>query len=170
MRTLLASTTCLALLAACGGDDGGGGIDADLRDFDAPNADAANPDGPSPVDAMLPDGPAPAMINDCTEAAALDRTELADQREVNFPGFAYAPKCMKIKVGQTVTWSGDLAFHPLRAGTIVNNVRTPQAGNPIPSTSSGNTVSVTFAAAGAWGYYCNAHWASGMKGAIYVVP
>ncbi len=43
----------------------------------------------------------------------------------------------------------------------------------IPATSSGSSVSITFSAAGLYGYYCTAHGTktgSGMAGAIQVVP
>lgn len=153
----------LALVAtACGGDDGDGGA------IDAASLDGDPLDGNGGIDAAI-DGPAAPMLNGCTEMAAMDRTDPGAQRSVTFAGFAYTPRCLKVKVGQTVTWNGDLSFHPLRAGAIVDNQPMAQPGNPIPSTSAGNTVSVTFNAAGDFGYYCAVHQ-PGMAGAIYVVP
>jgi plastocyanin len=169
------SILAVVVLAGCGGDDGAP-TDAPVAPFDAPidsaAIDAAATDAATDarvIDAM-PDAPGPPTINDCTEQAALDRTAAGADRSVSFPGFAYTPKCMKVRVGQTVTWTGDFGFHPLRGGLVVNGVRTPQAGNPIPATSSGASVAVTFNTAGGWGYYCNVHFAGGMRGAIFVVP
>ncbi len=167
---------CAALLAHAGcGDDGGQPIDAATTD--APATDAPATDAPAidaAVDARLLDAPTDAapvvMLNGCTAAGAIDRTAAGASRTVTFPGFAYTPPCIKIRAGQTVTWSGNFGFHPLRAGAIVNNSPTGQPGNPIPTTSAGMTASATFAAAGDFGYYCASHFGGGMVGAIYVVP
>jgi len=170
--SVISAVACAAFLAHGGcGDDGGQPIDAasaiDGRVIDAATADAAT--DARPVDAPTDAPPVP-MLNGCTAAAAADRTAAGASRTISFPGFAYGPPCMKIRVGQTVTWSGDLGFHPLRPGAIVNNLPMAQPGNPIPPTSAGATVSATFAAAGDVGYYCANHFPGGMFGAIYVVP
>ena len=161
-------------LGACGGDDGGPD-DGPPRD-DAPRTDAATDgaviDGPTDargIDAMA-DAPAGPTFNGCTQATALDRTEIADQREVVIAGLAYNPPCIEIRRGQGVIWSGDLAAHPLRPGVIVDGAPLAQAGNPIPPTSSGGAAVATFPTAGTYGYYCDLHWSAGMKGAIYVLP
>jgi plastocyanin len=133
-------------VAGCG-DDGGAAIDA-------AGVDAA-------VDAS---GPTP--LNGCTAAGASDRTAAGASRLIMFVGEDYVPHCMKIKVGQSVTWSGDFGFHPLRPGTLAAE----QPGNPIPATSSGSSLTVMFPDAGDFGFYCNVHGPSGMVGAIFVVP
>ena len=174
MRASLLSCIGPALvlsLAACAGDDGDGD-GGDCNACDAPNIDSSIFDGPidaSPGPDAMSDAAPPGAINDCTLMSALDRTELADQRVVDFGGTLYTPKSMKIHVGQSVTWSGDFGFHPLRPGLIVNGVRTAQANNPIPPTSNGASVRVTFTTAGQYGYYCDNHWDVGMRGAIFVV-
>jgi plastocyanin len=171
----LAFAAAAALVRAGCGDDGGDDDGGDCNACDAPDVDAS-PDGSSdaPTDGRAPDAmtdaPPGATLNDCTAMGAQDRTELADQREITFASFAYLPKCMRIKVGQSVRWTGDFVEHPLRPGAIVGGVRTAQAGNPITATSGGAEVRITFTTAGAYGYYCDLHWASGMRGAIYVVP
>ena len=74
-------------------------------------------------------------------------------------------RCMKIKVGQTVTWSdgasgpADFVSHPLGA----NGGDTP---NPVPNVDKA-TGNVTFTKAGTFGYLCTNHPA--MIGAIQVV-
>ena len=174
-RHLPAGLAALALVAVTGcGDDGGPTIDAAPSAVDAAAVDAAAIDA-QPVDARVDaivaiDAAPPAALNGCTAAAAIDRTAVGASRNITFPGFAYAPPCMKIRVGQAVTWSGDLGFHPLRAGAIVGGVATAQPGNPVPSISTGNTATATFGAAGDYGYYCANHFAGGMVGAIFVVP
>ncbi len=74
----------------------------------------------------------------------------------------YTPNCVHIKVGQSVTWNSDFTAHPLGAfgGT---------SPSPITTTSSGTTVSFTFATAGTYGFQCQVH-PSIMQGAIEVTP
>lgn len=63
-----------------------------------------------------------------------------------------------MRVGQSVSWIGDLDHHPLGG----SGGDTP---NPISLHQNG---SVTFMRAGTFGYVCLAH--SPMKGAIQVLP
>jgi hypothetical protein len=53
-------------------------------------------------------------------------------------------------------------FHTL------DNGKQPANGGPIPSTSSGTTVAVTFNTNGTYPYYCDIHASSGMFGVVYV--
>ena len=129
---------------------------------------ACGSDPAKTVDAS-PDG-APAAINGCQAAQAVDRTAAAASRMITFgTDELYTPRCLKISVGQSVTWSGSFEFHPLRPGIVGGAQVDPQPGNPVPSVNSGTSQVVTFAAAGAWAYYCTAH-APGMAGVVYVVP
>ena len=87
---------------------------------------------------------------------------------IRFPvgGLNYSPACVKVRLGQTLTFSGDFGSHPLdQSCGPVRNVVTSHFGN---------TWSVTFTdALGLFGYYCNQHGGpdgSGMAGAIEVVP
>ena len=45
---------------------------------------------------------------------------------------------------------------------------TEGAGNPITHTASGTSATFTFDTAGAFGYQCDVHHASGRCGAVYV--
>jgi plastocyanin len=112
-------------------------------------------------------GPLP-DVNGCSYASAQDFT--GQQLVVRFPGLSYMPRCARIRAGQTVTFSGTFADHPLRAGTIVGGVATPASQSPITSTSTGSAATFTFSQAGAYPYYCLYHYAAGMAGAIYVLP
>jgi plastocyanin len=121
-----------------GGTDGGG---ADAGGTDAGGTDAGPP-------------------GNCTTFT--DHTAAGDARTLTW-SFAISTdpnRCMKIKVGQAVTWQGDFTAHPL----VANDGDKP---NPIANVDT-STGKVTFNAAGTFGYKCSIHPA--MFGAIEVVP
>jgi plastocyanin len=104
----------------------------------------------------------------CTEAAAVDLTA-ETLAEIGF-GFSYSPKCIKLKVGASVTWNGPFFSHPLSPYTALGT-----QPNPIPPTDSGSSMTYTFESAGAFGYYCTLHGgeaetSAGMCGAVFVLP
>jgi plastocyanin len=72
------------------------------------------------------------------------------------PGFSYEPKCLAIDAGETVTFSGSFAAHPLypsaKRGTL--------QGNPIGGTSSGDRKEIRFGNPGFFAYYCGVHGGS----------
>lgn len=68
-------------------------------------------------------------------------------------------RCLAISVGQSVTWNGNFSFHPLSGF----GGDTP---NPIGSAEAGNTLEVTFAGAGTFGFICGQHVE--MQGAIFL--
>ena len=93
-----------------------------------------------------------------------DRTGATSDRSINFPGRSYSPACMRIKVGQTVSFQGTFSSHPLD----------PACGNyeVIVPTRSGVQKEFTFTKPGTYGYYCIRHGSrdgKGMAGLIYVV-
>lgn len=106
-------------------------------------------------------------LSGCTVATATDGTTGAQTVSIPASKLEYTPKCLKVKVGTVVTFEGSGILHPLAPGS------NGTAGNPIPSSKEAS-VAVTFAAAGAFSYYCANHGAdgatSGMVGAVYVVP
>ena len=77
-------------------------------------------------------------------------------------GMAYAPADLTVKVGDTVTWSGDFALHPLSSGATCG------APDGKFGASSGTSFSFTFTQAGVYPYYCGVHCALGMKGTVTV--
>lgn len=117
-------------------------------------------------------------FNGCTDSAFVDRTAAGASRVVGFAGiggsttFGYAPKCMTIAVGQTVTFMGASSFgvHPLAPGTSPSNATAGSPNNPIPRLSDGSMTmtTVTFPAAGTFPYLCQAHFQAGMVGVIRV--
>ena len=105
-------------------------------------------------------------VNGCTAAdfAANDLSAASNARKITFPSTAapaqYQPACFTIAAGQSVTWSGDFASHPL----------TQAGGDPsmwITTTNSGTTVTFGFPVGGTYGFECSAH-PSIMKGAVFV--
>lgn len=115
------------------GTDGGGGGDTSVADT-----------GPTPV-------------NDCKNF--VDRSATSASRTItwDFPVSTAPERCMIIKKGQDVTFSGDFATHPLGG----SGGDTP---NPISAHDAAGKV--TFAAAGTFGFQCGNH--PSMTGAIQV--
>jgi plastocyanin len=122
-------------------------------------------------------GDEPEVISDfngCTIADYEDHSGVADDRTIGIAtmGLSFTPKCLTIQVGQTVTWAGSLAAHPLGPG----NADHPDAGttpSPIIETSSGQSVEFTFTTAGTFPYYCEVHSfgdGMGMAGVVHVKP
>jgi plastocyanin len=144
--------------------DAGNGPDAGNTGDAGNGADAGNVDGGTTDGG--PDTSCTADYAGCTTFE--DHTASGDPRTITFGGTAgnaYVPKCMQVKVGQTVTFSGDFSFHPLQ----------PACGPAIPSVSpvSATEATVTFDTAGNYGYFCTRHGTAagtGMAGAIEVVP
>lgn len=138
---------CALSLTACG-DDGGS----------TPGTDAAT---------VL-------RYHGCT--TFIDRSTPGDTRTVEFGGavgLAYAPKCLRIRAGQTVTFNGAFSDHPLSRGVApsraTSNPAAP-ANNPIVGTAGGTTAAFTFPDAGLFPYYCEAHQDMGMFGVVEVIP
>ncbi len=77
-------------------------------------------------------------------------------------GFTYSPSSLTVNVGDTVTWEGNFAVHPLVSGAT--------CGQPDGkfSNSSGSSFSYTFTAPGTYPYYCNVHCGQGMTGVVTV--
>lgn len=156
--------------------------DASIDAGDAAFADTSSPfDGASEdarVDAPRQDAGADAVfvsLNGCTEGDFTDYSNAAASRVITFPNGSpflpdgaivnYAPPCMHIKAGESVTWVGDFGNNPLGA-----NDNNPL--NPIPALVDDGgpdaAFAVTFTIPGRYGYLCVSHGA--MKGAIEVTP
>jgi plastocyanin len=93
-----------------------------------------------------------------------DRTAEGASRVIAFSGSAYAPKCIRIKKGQSVSIAAS-SFHPLE----------PAPGNPSGDLAGSDaTATRTLTVPGTYGYFCPNHGTgtgngSGMAGAIEVV-
>jgi len=73
-------------------------------------------------------------------------------------GFQYVPSSVKVSVGDTVLWSGDLSFHPLVSDDGLWH--TP---------FTGTTFSYTFVSAGTYRFHCLNHGGPGGFGMSGVV-
>jgi plastocyanin len=97
-------------------------------------------------------------------------TDYVDSGTVNFGGALgamYSPRCIRVRVGTRVTFSGAFGSHPLRPSTRGTS------GNPISATSTGDSTGVIFGSAGFFPFYCQFHGddgGSGMAGVVYVMP
>lgn len=114
---------------------------------------------------------APASLVDlagCTAATAVDKTAGGAVVTAGVGGPKYSPACVKIKLGQSVDFKGTSAAHPLVGMTTAGT-----QPNPVGAESTVDKT-VTFDAAGAFGFYCMSHGgdgaSTGMVGAVYVVP
>ena len=177
MRTIL-PLFLTAALVACSGDDTSvpvpdsgtpdtGAKDSSTQDSstqDSSTQDSSTQDSSTQDSSTVDVDAGPVLVNGC--ATFLDKTAQNDPRAISFPtGLVpaqYDPNCMKVKVGQSVTWNGAFANHPLIASG-------GDSGNPIATTSTGTTKSFAFPAAGTYGFACQFHGLS-MFGAIQVVP
>ena len=113
---------------------------------------------------------APTDVHGCAFADATDLSAELTPTVTFGPVFAYDPNCARIQAGQSITFNGDLSFHPLVGGQIVGGSEVPDPSSPIGSTSSGTSKTVAFPAAGTYPYYCDSHGYLGMTGAVYVTP
>ena len=100
-------------------------------------------------------------VNGCT--TFVDRTDAAASRALTFDfGIASVPeRCMKVKVGQDVVFNGVADFHPLSGFG-------GDPPSPFPTGATTDPTTVSFSAAGTFGYHCDNH--ASMNGAIQVVP
>lgn len=89
-----------------------------------------------------------------------------ENNQINTTGMAYTPKCLKIKVGATVTIQAN-SRHPLLAMPDIN-----KAINPFSTNSSYTTPQTRkMNEPGLYGYFCDRHGDSsgdGMAGVIMV--
>ncbi|HEY3356828.1 MAG TPA: plastocyanin/azurin family copper-binding protein [Polyangia bacterium] len=93
----------------------------------------------------------------CTAATAVAATA------VTVSDFKFAPACIKVAAGATVTWTN--------TGMPIHTV-TSDSGAPVTFNSgalgSGGTFHFTFPAAGTVGYHCIPHQSLGMVGTVVV--
>ena len=159
----LAFTALLSVVGACSSSTGTASGDAGVAVAPeaAPSIDASTSGGEAPADASTA----------CTDPAFAgcttfdDRTAEGADRTVTFMDFAYTPKCLRIKSGQSVVFTGDFDRHPL----------VTSCGPTLPFDHRAGMTPASFVleAAGRYGYYCLDHGnAAGqvMSGSIDVVP
>ena len=109
------------------------------------------------------------IVNGCSLSTAAPWYDVdAASREITFVFPAYSPPCVAVRLGQSVTFSGAFAGHPLAPGTVAGMTVTPDPESAIVATGSGSTASFEFLIPGVDPFYCEAHFTSGMFGAVFV--
>ena len=118
---------------------------------------------------------APLVVEGCAEAdfAASAATAAGAVRLVQVPSAPtpapFTPRCMRVKVGQTVTFRGDLASHPLEFDvTLLGGPGTAKYTLSGPDGSAGENT-VTVLNQGFVTYKCANH-PTVMRGAVQVIP
>ena len=136
--------------------------------------DAATEDLPSVVEVGLDVSTTEVTVGETGAACAavfagcsafVDATAPGADRTVHFQDYSYDPKCLMVRVGQTVTFAGDFIRHPLTPScgpelVLENRDTQPAASFVLPSV-------------GLYGYYCLDHGnpqGDVMSGAIEVIP
>jgi hypothetical protein len=108
-------------------------------------------------------GGEPELVQDCS--SFLDRTAEDASRIIPWGfGISGAPeRCLRVRVGQSVTFEGSFSTHPM--GAAGGDVPSPIVGDyPVGAVE----YNVDFVSAGTFGYYCLTH--ATMRGAIEAVP
>jgi plastocyanin len=185
MRTLpLLTLLAVTGLVGCGGDDetptteadtgtavvdtgtgttdtGTGTTDTGTATTDTGTATDA-PATDAPADAPS-DTPAALVVNGCADADYIDATMSGGMRKLDPWDTTSGKKCVKIKKGQSFTWTptGGFTVHPLQP----KDGTTP---TPITATATGASKTIDFNNEGTFGYVCGVH--ASMTGAIRVVP
>lgn len=77
-------------------------------------------------------------------------------------GLAYSPRCLRIRPGASVTFTGNFAAHPLAVVCQSSSVLTRLA--------EGTSRTFTFDTPGDYRYRCEIHGGAGMTGVIRVEP
>jgi amicyanin len=87
-----------------------------------------------------------------TTTAAVDTSSAVATTTVNISDYMFSPMVIKVKVGQTVTWTNkDSVHHSVTADTL-----TADAPNG-PLIGQNQTYSFTFKKAGTYSFHCTPH-------------
>jgi plastocyanin len=89
---------------------------------------------------------------------------LATNHIITFGNYFYSPASTTVAIGDTVTWQGDFAAHPLSTTAI------PGGAQAIISVAIGTTYSYHVMVAGSYSYHCDAHYLQGMTGNFTATP
>lgn len=160
-----------------GADSRGAGsppLDGGVPSSDTPaGADALATDGGGAVDGDdLEDASVETATHECTDERYVDRSAGSDgDRTISTTrGNRYAPPCMLIRVGQSVTFTGSFSAHPLAPGVAPGRSGVGTTPSPIEMRTEGTTYTVRFMASGDFPYHCTYHAGGGMYGVVRAVP
>jgi plastocyanin len=118
-----------------------GGVDA------SPASDSGKRD--TGTDAAVVDTGTEDVLNGCGETDFVDRSGEGGMRTITWD-FNVDPRCVRIAPGESVTWQGLLANHPL--SSLGGDMPTP-----IVTTNTGTSVTFVFSDAGDYGFVCLNH-------------
>ena len=110
------------------------------------------------------------ILNGCDRASAVDARQAAEV-EIHFgdlQAYTYEPRCVRVRAGAKLRFTGDFLVHPLAPGRVVEGLPPAHADNPIQETNVGLEKHFVASTRGSFGYYCNVHLAEGMMGAVFV--
>lgn len=88
----------------------------------------------------------------------------ATNQIITFANYSYSPANGAIKVGDTVTWQGDFAAHPLSTTAI------PSGAMAIIHINIGTSYMYVVSVPGSYSYQCDSHFGLGMTGSFTVNP
>jgi plastocyanin len=147
----LTALACSSSSATGDGSSGSSGTSGGTGDGGGSDGSAADAGG---------DDAAPVVINSCN--TFVDRSAAGASRTITWDfAVSTAPeRCMTVKAGQKVTFTGSFSTHPLLSGD-------GDKPNPI-ATLDIATGEVTYPKAGIFGFICGNH--PSMIGAIKVIP
>ena len=128
--------------------------------------------GPTTSTTTLPAGP---TVNGCNAEHAMDlrgETAVTVRFGVGLDLFDYAPECIIVSPGTSVTFSGSsFSTHPLVGGEIVGGAERPDPTSPFGRVAGGSSRTFEIEVPGTYGYYCDEHGvAFQMWGAVIVAP
>ncbi len=150
--TFTAFYKCILRSATC---NDAGKLDVDnLKGCDAEGKAFSTCSAAAPPDAGPQPDAAPPEVNGCT--SYVDRTGQDTELTWDLSFGTSANRCIKVLVGDSVSWKGDHTAHPV----------VPFNGLPIANVTEGTALS--FVTPGVYGFKCSAH--ASMNGAIQVVP
>ncbi len=162
---ILVSASAIALGAACSSSSttvNNTGTDSGVNTHPATDDSGAGGDTDSGGGDLDSGAIADGGFNGC--ATYVDNTAKAEVDLVWDTSVANLPDhCSKIKVGNTVKFTGSFTSHPLV--NFGGDTPNPIAGSGTPD---GGSVTITFTTPGTFGYHCDNH--SIMIGAFVVVP
>lgn len=93
--------------------------------------------------------------NTCTASSATATTDVFAMDD------SFEPSCIKVTVGQTVTWTNDGA----NQHTVTSDSGAPAAFDS-GTLNAGQSFSHAFSSAGTYGYHCKFHASMGMVGTV----
>lgn len=110
-------------------------------------------------------------LHDCADDRFVDRGAADSDRMIVATGDnRYAPPCMMIRAGQSVTFMSNFASHPLAPGVAPRQSGVGTMPSPIQMQPEGTTYSVRFPSPGDYPFYCVYHAGGGMYGVVRVMP